>query len=103
MNRATVMRAVRRVGLRVIADDMHGIVLRRAGFVAHNGVHWYLAQVHGTWLEEKWRLQCGGGIAGNGGVWWLEHLGGPTKESLGPFQTSSEFQRELRCWRDWEV
>lgn len=97
MKRATLMRVLSRVGLahRIASEDVNGIILRREGNPAK-----------GTWgmpsfVSERWRLQCGGGIAGNGGVWWAEEMS-PRRRTVGPMRTAGEAEKLLRLWKRWE-
>jgi hypothetical protein len=100
----------------IVDEDMNGIVVRRGGYVStnpgfaiHNGpgvAPWRkVASGFGTWVNEHWRIYCGGGIAGNGDQWWMRRLGdGPMPSGpLGPFTSQRALTVALRQWRDFKI
>ena len=94
MTRAHVSAALRRMRLPVVAEDAHGILVRRCRGIP--------PPLH-AWVEEVWRLHSGGGIAGNAGQWWLRPRSSTTPgEALGPFTSQRALTKALRAWRRWE-
>lgn len=93
MTRTTVSRVVDRVRIKH-SDTVHGIEIRRC---TTRGMG-----VFAVWIEENWRLQSGGGIAGNSGAWWLRRIstsGAP--QAYGPFTNARTLERSLRRWKRW--
>lgn len=84
MTRAEVHATVRASGVTEVDEDASGIMIARD--------------------DERWRIYSGGGIAGNGGQWWLRRCGsGASVIPLGPFATKRALARALRAWRKFEL
>lgn len=51
---------------------------------------------------EAWRLECGGGIAGNSGDWWLVPLFLGHGRPIGPMRTVHDAVATIRAWRRFD-
>ena len=100
MTRAQVKSLLKRISQHWESEDPHGIVLTRFGVVAGGRIT--DRAFGGVWKEERWRLQCGGGIAGKSDTWWLKLLD-PRGHCLGPMYTQLALASTLRQWRKWET
>jgi len=93
---------MRRESVRRVADK----VMRLCGGVISDPNGLIVRRVFAGGGYQTWRLRCGSGIAGNGGLWWLEPIsvenGGAREKTRGPFRNVRELERELRRWRRWE-
>jgi len=107
MRRDAVRDTIDRLRLHVVASDAHGITIKRSGIVSNAAPvgpdRWFEDKLHGTWMQERWRVYSGGGIAGNSGVWWLMLLAPPRRRLLGPYKTQKALVEALRKWRRWEL
>lgn len=98
LDRVKARDVVDRVGLRVVESNPLGITIRRVtgpGSGPVVGLTRYSA--------ENWRVQCGGGIAGHSGAFWIAPLNRGYGEPLGPFYNKRDLEAALRMWRRWET
>lgn len=102
MTRAHVKSVLSRIKLPLVSEDVNGITIRRQGYVADYGAGWHLAKLFGAWLEQQWRIQPGGGIAGNSDKWFLAPLGCVGEQARGPFATMRQLETAIRRWRKFQ-
>jgi hypothetical protein len=109
-SRQDVAALLTRLGIRA-ESDAHGLTIRRFGFTkempfATERTARRLTSPYdpgGYFRQERWRLQCGGGIAGNLSVWHLAPVSDLTwPEALGPYKTLRAIEKATRAWRRWE-
>lgn len=71
-------------------------VLRALALPVESSLYGFVVQ-QTTAATRETRLETGGGIAGNGGVWWLVTANGQTLG--GPFATRRALKRGLLEWQ----
>lgn len=104
MDRERVKSALSRIGIPVVCESVHGIEIARVGTVTNTaplGPDRWFRHRDGIPLTQRWRVESGGGIAGNSRKWWLRPL--PNGESIGPYCSQKELIVALRAWRRWEL
>ncbi len=94
MNRDRTREVVEKLAIPVVKSDGHGIEIHRQTRPS---------SVLNTTVTERWRVQTGGGIAGNSDQVWLSPIArvhGHT--TRGPFWNKTQLEKALRAWRRGE-
>lgn len=102
MTRSSARKAIDVAKARVISEDVNGPVIVRSGVAINNGNGWFL-HWQGAWVDQRWRVQSGGGIAGNSGKWWIAPVFELDGEQVrGPFTSQKALIAALRKWKRWD-